>query len=125
MEILVNCDFIVDVECIEKITGGNRTYQIEFKTSDGKSYLLDFPNVWDIRCMIENACFDRKFCHQEQFKSRILLVQNSTYMEYFKRQISGTYPTDGLKDYLIYDKVDTIVEVLAIEDPTLTEIVQK
>ena len=124
MEKLVNCNWIVDIEVISKITGGAQTYEIEFGSSDGKAYKLTFSTVWDIRCMIENACLDRstKFCHHEQSKSSILLIQNSAYLEYFKHQVSGTRPTDELKDYIIFDKVDTIIEVLTIDDPVLAEI---
>lgn len=52
-------------------------------------------------------------------KSSILLIQNSNYVTYFEEQVSGTRPIDELKDFILFDRVDTIIEVLTLKEPVL------
>jgi hypothetical protein len=49
-------------------------------------------------------------------------VENSAYIDYFAKQVSGTRFVDKLKDYLLYDSAGTQVEVLTISDPVITEL---
>ena len=37
---------------------------------------------------------------------------NSKTIQDFEKQVSGTRTTENLKNYIIFDKVDTIIEVL-------------
>ena len=124
MEELVNCHIYIDIWKVENISGGDRTYEIVFLTPQKNKYKLIFDNVWDIRCSIENACIDRfaKFKRKVDKRSSIVLVQNSDYIKYIENEVSGTYPTDALHDYILFDEIDTVVEVITTKEPVLVEI---
>lgn len=99
-------------------------YEIYFTSTDKIKYKFVFNFVWDFRCSIENAYIDRftKFCHNEKEKSSILLIKNSNYVKYFEKQVSGTRPINEIKNYILFDRVDTIIEVLTLEEPVLIKI---
>lgn len=124
MEILVNCDIVVDIESIDNVSGANQEYTIYFTSSDKTKYKLVFDCVWELRCAIENAYIERstQFKRSETKKSSVLLVENSEYIEYFANQVSGTRPLEFIKDYIIFDSIDTIVEVLTVKEPQLIKI---
>ena len=124
MEKLVNCEFCVEISSIDKICGGNQFYEVFFTDMSGTKQKLTFDFVWDIRCSIENAYISRstKFSHCEEKESSILLVQDSDYLRYFEEQVSGTRPTDEIKDYILFDQIDTVVELLTTGLPILTPI---
>lgn len=121
MEKLVNCSIFLDIECIDKIIAGNQVYEVFITSTNREKYKIVFDFVWDFRCSIENAYLERasNFYHNEEQKSSILLVENSEYIKYFKEQVSGTRPISELKNYIIFDRVDTIIEVLTIKEPLL------
>jgi len=124
MEKLVNCDIIIDIECIEMISGANQKFEILFVTKDKKKYKIIFDFVWDMRYSIENGYIDRfsKFIRNANKESNVLMVENSEYVEYFKKQVSGTRPVDDIKNYILFDAIDTVVEILTIREPILIEI---
>lgn len=124
MEILINCDVVVDIESIDKISGGNQLYEVFFTSTDKTKYKIIFDFVWDFRCAIENSYIDRasKFRHNEKKKSSILLIQNSSYIKYFEQQVSGTRSISELKDYILFDSLDTIIEILTLKEPVLMKI---
>ena len=124
MESLENCGIIVDIECIDKILAGNQMCEVFFTSTNKIKYKIIFDFVWDFRCSIENAYIDRfsKFCHEEKKKSSILIINNSNYIKYFEEQVSGTLPISELKNYILFDAVDTIVELLTLKEPVLMEI---
>lgn len=124
MESLVNCDIVIDIESIDKIAAGNQLYEIFFTTTNQTKYKIVFDFVWDFRCSIENAYIDRssKFCHNEKKKSSILLIQNSNYVKYFQEQVSGTRPIGEIKNFILFDRVDTIIELLTLNEPVLIKI---
>ena len=124
METLLNCDIVIDIERIDKIVAGNQSYEIFFSTTNRIQYKLIFDFVWDFRCSIENAYIDRasKFRHNERIKSSILLIQNSNFIKNFEQQASGTRPIDELKNYILFDCVDTIIELLTLKEPVLIKI---
>ena len=124
MERLINCNIVVVIEKIEKISGGNQFFEIYFETPNKTKYKIIFDFVWDIRSSIENAYIERasKFFHAEREKSSILMIENSNYIKYFEEQVSGTRPVKEIKDYIISDSVDTVIEVLTINEPVLVKI---
>lgn len=121
METLVNCNIVIDIECIEKMSGGNQICEVFFLSTNKERYKLVFDYVWDFRYSIENAYISRssKFCHCEKQKSSVLLIQNSDYLRYFEEQICGTRPVNELKNYILFDSVDTIIELLTLKEPIL------
>ena len=123
MEKLVNCDIIIDIESIEMIAGANQFFEVIFLTKDKVKYKIVFDFVWDMRYSIENGYIDRdsKFIRNTEYKSSVLLVENSDYVKYFENQVSGTRPTDNIKNYILFDVIDTVVEFLTIEKPILVK----
>lgn len=121
MESLRNCHIIIEIESIEKISGGNQRFEVVYSTKEEQRHRLVFEHVWDLRYSIENGFIDRgsKFEHAEKVKSNVYLVENSDYVKYFEKQVSGTRPVSQLKDYIIFDAVDTVVEVLTTKEPQL------
>jgi len=121
VEKLTNCEIIIDIGAIEQISGGNQVFEIVFSAKTGEKYKLLFNYVWDMRCATENAFFDRgsKFIRGEKQKNSVYLIENSDYIKYFESQVSGTLPIDELKNYILFDAVDTVVEVLTLNPPIL------
>jgi len=121
MEKLINCNIIVHIEYIELISGSNQFFEVLFLSKSKEKFKIVFDSVWDLRCSIENGYIDRfsKFIRNTEQESSILLIENSENLKYFENQISGTLPMDNIKNYILFDAVDTIVEVLTIKEPTL------
>ena len=122
METLVNSKIIVDIWLIDNISGGNREYEIYFTSEDKNKYRLYLEDVWDMRVAIENAFLEREWKRKVEQTSSILLVQDSEYIKYFEGQICGTYQTDELKHYILFDKIDTVIEVLMLKEPVLIKL---
>ena len=124
MEILTHCNINIKISYIEKIVARNQRCEIYFRDIDDIDYLLEFDFVWDFRSCIENALIERcsKFIHEERIDSDVLIVKKSEYIEYFATQVSGTRPLDNLNEYLIFDSVDTVVEVLTNREPILIKL---
>jgi hypothetical protein len=126
MESLLNCEIIIDIDVIENISGANQNFEIIFLTKDKARKKIILKLVWDMRYSIENASIDR-FC---EFRKRlpkgiidngVYIVKDSEYIKYFEHQISGTYPTDGLKHYIFIDNTDTILDILTLEKPVILD----
>lgn len=102
----------------------NQLYEVFFTTTNQIKYKIVFDFVWDFRCCIENAYIERssKFCHNEKKKSSILLIQNSNYVKYFEEQVAGTRPIGENKNYILFDCVDTIIELLTLKEPVLIKL---
>ena len=124
METLVNCDIFIDIELIENISGANQYFEVFFKSKDNLKYKVIFDYVWDIRYSIENGYIDRfsKFHREAIKKSSILLIENSEYIKYFEKQASGTLPIEDIKNYILSDSVDSVIEILALKKPTLVKL---
>ena len=95
-----------------------------FISKENIKYKIIFDFVWDIRCSIESAYIDRssKFCHNERQKSSVLLMKDSDYIKFFEDQVSGTRPVDEIKNYILFDSIDTVIEVLTLKEPVLMKI---
>ncbi len=124
MEILINCNLNLEIESIENISGGNQSYEILVLTKGKERYKIIFDFVWDIRCSIEGGYIDRssKFKHNEEEKSSILLIENSEKLKDFEKQLSGTRPTNNVKNFIIFDTIDTIIEILTLNNPILMKL---
>jgi hypothetical protein len=121
MERLVNSSIIIDIELIEVISGGNQNFEVLFIAKDKKKYKVIFNFVCDMRYSIENGYIDRfsKFVRKTEISSSVLLIENSKYIEYFTKQVSGTRPIDTIKNYIMYDEIDTVVEFLTYREPVI------
>jgi hypothetical protein len=115
----------IDIELIDRFSGGNQECNIFFSDKKKKKYMLHFEPIFDFRYAIENAFIDR-FANWAKTESgpyvSIREVEDSDYLKYFEDQCSGTFPTDGIRHFTVFDAIDTGIEVLASEDPVLYEI---
>ena len=113
----------IQIELIDYFVGGNQELKVFFTDKEKNKWILYFDLVWDFRYAIENAFIDRCY-HMEQNKTRtvyssIYIVEDSEYIKYFENQISGSLPTDELKHFLIFDEIDTGLEILTTKEPVL------
>lgn len=51
-------------------------------------------------------------------------MENSEYIKYFERQSSDTRPIDEIKNYIIFDAVDTVIEVVTAKELKLIKIIK-
>ena len=127
MQSLTSCGITADIEIIEKITGGDNVIEVAFSDKARVKYKLVFTWVWDMRYSIENASIDR-FCElrkslqEDLIDNSIFTVENSDYIKYFQHQVSGTRSVSDLKHYILYDRVDTVLDILSAKEPTLTTV---
>jgi hypothetical protein len=124
VEKLIDSKIIIDIEVIEMLSGANQYFEVVFSTKEEEKYKIIFDFVWDMRYSIENGYIDRfsKFIRNQGKDSCVFLIENSEYIKYFERQASGTRPMDGVKNYILFDKVDTVIEILTIKEPKLVKI---
>jgi hypothetical protein len=127
MERLINCNFIIDIELIENISGANQYFEILFTTEDKTKFKIIYKCVWDMRYSIENASIER-FCQFRKYLTDGLIdnsayvVENSEYIKYFEHQVSGTLPVNKLKHYIFSDSVDTTIDILSFEEPEIIKV---
>lgn len=121
MERIINANLIIRISEIKKITIRDEECIVCVATTEYGEVKICFNDVWDCRYTIENGIIDRstKMRHDEQSRSSIYEVVDSLYIEYFKNQVSGTRPTNRLKNYIIFDDVGTVFEVLTLSEPFL------
>ena len=121
MENSINCNIIVKIDSIDKLESSDQNCEIYITTIGGAKAKIVFKQVWDCRFAIENAFRDRasKIIHHEHEKSSVLLITDSKYIRYFEKEVSGTRPIRRLKDYILFDNIDTVVEILSNEEPVL------
>jgi hypothetical protein len=50
------------------------------------------------------------------------VVKDSEYLKYFEKQSEGVFPMDGIRHFILFDAVDTGIEILASYDPVLVEL---
>ena len=117
---------MLNIDLIENISGTkDQIFEIIFLSKDKKKYKLIFDHVWDMKYTTENGCIDRftKFCRNElNEESSIAIVENSDYIKYFENQVSGTRDVEGLKNYILSDTIETVIDILTIDPPRLIEI---
>lgn len=123
MEKTVNANVVICIEDIKSVTGIGDHYEIYAKTMDGDKVRIIFDHTVMIHCTIEDGGLNRwpSFEHCEQESSSILQIENSRTMKQFEQQSQGNYPLDGLKEYLVYDEIDTFIEVLTYDEPRLVK----
>jgi len=113
----------VEIELIESFSGGNRECTVYFVDKQNRKGKLAFTNVFDFRYAIENAFIDR-FSNIPQNihgKNSIYIVGESDYKSNFENQVSGTIPVDNIRHFVIFDVIDTGIEILTNQDPILSK----
>lgn len=125
MEKVISYDKLnLDIEFIEEFKGGNREFEIYFSDSVRNKFKLQFNNVLDIRYSVENGFIDRISNMPVDIleNNRIFVLTDSSYFNNFAIQISGTIPTENIKHYLLFDRVDTGIELLTTSEPILKKL---
>ena len=128
MEVLTNCGIVVEIENIINIVGGNQEFKILALTKDRGKIEICIDNVWSMQYSIENVNISR-FCHYREYNelpppySSIMTVEESSYLAVVKKEIGETYPSENLKHYIIIDKVDTVLDIVALTEPKITSII--
>lgn len=125
MEKVISYDKLnLDIEFIEEFKGGNREFEIYFSDSVRNKFKLQFNNVLDIRYSVENGFIDRISNMPVDIleNNRIFVLTDSSYFNNFAIQISGTIPTENIKHYLLFDRIDTGIELLTTSEPMLKEL---
>lgn len=118
MQRLINSELILDIEMIEGIAAEGRDFEIAFANSNRDAYKLIFGSVWDMRCSIENASIMRfiefrKCLPEGLIHNGIYIVENSEYTKYLEYELGETMPIDEITHYIVQDRVDTIIDILA------------
>lgn len=124
MEYLINCNLVLNIEMVDQFIGGNQSLDVFVTLTDKSKFRISFSGAWDFRYSIENACIDRfaKFIRKTKTDSSILMVENSEYIRYFEQQVSGTRLVKLLKEYIVFDQIDTVLSILSEQEPVLTSI---
>ncbi|MEY9972737.1 hypothetical protein ABH966_003113 [Lysinibacillus sp. RC46] len=97
---------------------------IYFSNRVNNKFKLQFNDVLDIRYSIENGFIDRVSNMPVDIlkNNRMFVLTDSSYFNNFTLQISGTIPTDNIKHYLLFNRVDTGVELLTTNEPILKKL---
>lgn len=114
-------NIIIQIKLIESFSGGNRECILRFVDKQNRKGRLTFANIFDFRYAIENAFIDRfsnipKGIHG---KNSIYIVDDSNYKIDFENQVSGTIPVETICHFVIFDEVDTGIEILTNQDPMI------
>ena len=107
----------IQIEIINCFEGGNRELNVFFTNTKNEKQKLYFDFVFDFRYAIENAFLNRDFFRKEY--SSIYIVENSDYIKYFSNQVCGTYSIENLNHYIIFDSIDSGLEILTTKEPVL------
>lgn len=112
----------VKIELIESFSGGNRECVINFVDKQNRRGQLFFVNVFDFRYAIENAFIDRLSNIPQSVLggNSIYIVDKSDFKSRFEKQISGTISVESIRHVVVFDEVDTGIEILTNQAPVLS-----
>ncbi|MDR1229934.1 MAG: hypothetical protein LBK61_00890 [Spirochaetaceae bacterium] len=114
------------IEHIDRFTGGNQEITIFFSDKKRVKYALHFDLIIDFRYTVEDT-----FCHraaqrpwtESEQSACVYVVEDSDYLKFFKEQSAGIFPIDGIRHFIVFDAIDTAIELLAEGNPVLTEVI--
>jgi hypothetical protein len=114
----------IKIEEIYPFSVGDGKCTIFFSEKKAKrKYALCFEHIVDFRYAVENAFLGRPASKIESdIIASIYVAEDSDYIKYFERQCGKIFPADGIRHFLLFDVIDTGIEILAYGDPVLTEI---
>ncbi len=121
MEKLVPLNDMPNVEHITSASVLQGEAKIHFENFDKICYELHFPIVYDFRQCVEVAFIARKFegNTEDRRKYSVFLVENSEWIKSFISSSDGVYGYNEGEylHYIIYDAIDTIIEIIATKPP--------
>lgn len=121
MEKTVNCNIIIFIMEIINITGRDDYYEVLVVTKEDEYFKLIFNKVVMAHFTVECGFIDRGYYLQrcEESVSSVLRIENSKTIEQLEKRSKGTYSLDGLKEFLLIDEANTVIEILSYDEPKL------
>jgi hypothetical protein len=126
---IIDSGITIDIELIERVTGGNRQFEVLFATRKDIHhyptwYTLAFGHVLEFRYVIEEGFINRsyEFSSPSPWSSSIALVGNSTLTESFLKNVPWYGTSKEVMHYILFDRTDTVIELLTFEKPILTKV---
>ncbi len=125
MEKLIPLKDMPNIEYISSALVLQREVRVYFDDFDKKSHELHFPDVYDFRQCVEAAFIARKFDDDADDRRTysVFLVENSQLIKRFINSSDGVYGDreSEYRHYIIYDSIDTIIEIIAAKSPLLSK----
>lgn len=120
-EQLNNCEIEINISEIESITYSDQELKICFLSKENKKFTLLFDYVLSFRCSVEDGCIKRfsEFNKIAENESSVLKVEESKHVEWFKEQSFGVRSCEKIEEYIVYDNVDTVLEVITTQPPLI------
>ena len=111
----------IDVYEITSYVGSIAIASINFTAKDKSKHTLFFENVLSLKYTTENGFINRLYnVPREVLRSnRIFVVEDSEYLKDFEYEVSGTIPIDDVRHFIIFDTIDTGIEILTTHKPIL------
>ncbi|MBK0084490.1 hypothetical protein IAE51_11370 [Lactococcus sp. S64] len=130
MERVVDSEFIYKILVIIDIWEEEEGVNITFETEDDNGlsakeyYKLVFTHVISIEKSIMdiNRLRFSKLTVEKELKSNICLIEGSDRIKSLDEYFIDIYKPNNLKHYLIVDSSDTVLDVLAYEQPVVKKI---
>jgi hypothetical protein len=111
------------VSSIERVFGsGDRNCTVRFSDELGDVRSLDLPYVCDFRYAPGNGGVESSPVSRQVgfYGDGLYLVEDSSYMTYFEHQVTGTFPVDGIRHFVLVDVSGARMDFLALEEPVFT-----
>jgi hypothetical protein len=111
---------------IYRFSGEGQECTVFFYDKTKRKYALHFDFVFDARYAIEDA-----FCSRVARRpwtdlgtsTGIYIVEDSDYLKYFEEQNCGVYQVNSFQHFILFDTIDTGIEVLTKGLPVLSELI--
>lgn len=114
------------IQTITSVLVLQREVKIYFDDFENNKYELHFPTIYDFRQCIEEAFISRRFeAHiDDKINFAVFRVENSDWINKFISDSDGIYGENqyDYQHYIIFESVDTRIEVLATQPPNILKI---
>ena len=111
----------LDIYEITSYIGSIMRASINFTTENKSKHTLFFEGVLSLKYTTENGFINRfhNVPGEVLWNNSIFVVEDSEYLKDFKYEVSGTIPIDDVRHFIIFDTIDTGIEILTTHDPIL------
>ncbi|WP_080874143.1 hypothetical protein [Oceanobacillus timonensis] len=113
----INIEYGYVIEEI-KFTHGELSIHLEKNSMRKKILFLD---IYGYKYTNESGIIDRLTHIPAEIlqENKIFLVEESTYINEYEYQSSGTRPMHDAQHFIVLDDIDNIVEILAVSEPQI------
>lgn len=124
MEKTVNCNIITLIKEVIGITNRDHCCEILAITAENEKIKLIFHRVVMTHVTGECGFIDRGLHLQrcEKSVSSVVQLENSKLIKQLEQQSRGAYSAEELKEFLVIDEDDAVIEVIAYDNPELMKI---